>query len=128
MSDTQQQFGRQSELLAAKFLVKQGYKILASNYSTPAGEIDIIAKEKDVIVFVEVKARRSDRYGSPERAITKTKQRKISMAALHYLKDRHLVNVKARFDVIAIRMYKADNVKRDLEITILKNAFELAYQ
>ncbi len=127
MSGTQQQFGQQSELLAAKFLVKQGYKILASNYCTPAGEIDIIARDKDVIVFAEVKARRSDRYGSPEKAITKTKQRKISMAALHYLKDQRLVNVKARFDVIAIRMYKANNGKRKPEITILKNAFELAY-
>ncbi len=128
MSDTQQQFGRQSELLAAKFLVKQGYKILASNYCTPVGEIDIIARDKGVIVFAEVKARRSGRYGTPEKAITKAKQRKISMSALHYLKERRLINVKARFDVIAIRMYKADNVKCKPEITILKNAFELAYQ
>jgi len=128
MLNAKQQFGHQSELLAANFLVKQGYKILASNYCTPAGEIDIIAKDKNVIVFAEVKARRSESYGSPERAITKTKQKKISMAALHYLKDRRLLNVKARFDVIAIRMYKADNVKRNPEITIFKNAFELAYQ
>ncbi len=128
MLNTKQQFGRQSELLAVKFLVKQGYKILASNYCTPAGEIDIIARDKDVIVFAEVKARRTGRYGTPERAVTKNKQRKISMAALYYLKDNRLVNVKARFDVIAMRMYKADNVKRKPEITILKNAFELAYQ
>ena len=122
MSDTQQQFGRQSELLAAKFLVKQGYKILASNYSTPAGEIDIIAKEKDVIVFVEVKARRSDRYGSPERAITKTKQRKISMVALSYLKENRQSNAKARFDVVTVNAGC-----RDTQIDIIKNAFELAY-
>ena len=128
MLNDKQQFGQQSELLAAKFLVKQGYKILASNYCTPAGEIDIIARDKDVIVFAEVKARRSDTYGAPERAITKTKQKKISMAALHYLKDRRLLNVKARFDVIAIRMYKTDSVKRNPGITIFKNAFELAYQ
>jgi len=128
MLNAKQQFGQQSELLAAKFLVKQGYKILASNYCTPAGEIDIIARDKNVIVFAEVKARRSDSYGTPERAITKIKQKKISMAALHYLKDRRLLNVKARFDVIAIRMYKADNEKRNPEITIFKNAFELAYR
>ncbi len=127
MLNTQQQFGRQSELLAVNFLNKQGYKILDVNYCTPAGEIDIIAKHKNVIVFVEVKARRSNRYGIPEKAITKAKQRKISMSALHYLKEKRLTNAKARFDVVAIRNFDADQVKRKPEITILRNAFELAY-
>ena len=83
MLNSKQQFGRQSEQLATQFLVKQGYKILELNYCTPAGEIDIIAKDKDVLVFIEVKARRSDRYGIPQKAITKAKQKKISLSALH---------------------------------------------
>ncbi len=128
MVNTQQQFGRQSELLAVNFLIKQGYKILDANYRTPAGEIDIIARHKDVIVFVEVKARRSNRYGIPEKAITRAKQRKISMSALYYLKEKRLTNAKARFDVVAIRNFETDQVKRKPDITILRNAFELAYR
>ena len=86
------------------------------------GEIDIIAKDKKTIVFVEVKSRRSVRYGSPKFAVTPKKQRKISMVALYYLKTTKQTDVKARFDVVAI----TSNLDEP-RIEIVKNAFELAY-
>jgi putative endonuclease len=122
VSDKRQQFGQKGELLAARHLKKNGYKILEQNYRTQMGEIDIIAKDKETIVFVEVKARRSNHFGNPKWAITSKKQRKISMVALYYLKATNQNSAKARFDVVAIRS-KHDKP----EIEIVKNAFELAY-
>ncbi len=123
MLNKQQNFGKKSELIAAKHLKKNGYKILEQNYRTKLGEIDIIAKDKDTLVFVEVKARSSNRFGNPKWAVTPTKQRKISMVALLYIKSTKQSNVKARFDVVAI---SSANDKPSIEI--IKNAFELAYK
>ena len=118
-----QQFGKKGESIAVMHLKKNGYQILEQNYRTRLGEIDIVAKEKDTIVFVEVKARRSDRFGSPKWAVTLKKQRKISMVALHYLKSKNQTREKARFDVVAIRL-----TSEGPGIEIVKNAFELAYK
>ncbi|MGA7144837.1 MAG: YraN family protein, partial [Desulfobacterales bacterium] len=81
MLNQRQQFGKESESLAARHLKKNGYKILAQNYRNELGEIDIIAKEKGVLVFVEVKAGKTPFYGNPKWAVTPKKQRKISMVA-----------------------------------------------
>ena len=81
-----QAFGKAGEDLAVRYLKKKGYKVLEQNYTCPVGEIDIIARDKKTIVFVEVKTRRSMSYGSARLAITPHKQRKISMTALYYLK------------------------------------------
>lgn len=123
MLNRQQLFGKKSESVAAKFLKKQGYKILEQNYRNKLGEIDIIAKEKETLVFVEVKARRSRQFGNPKWAITPKKKRKISMVALYYLKTTRQSLVKARFDVVAIT-----STQESPEIEIIKNAFELAYE
>lgn len=123
MLNRQQQFGRKSEALAARHLKKNGYQILEQNYRTPAGEIDIIAQEGQTLVFVEVKARRTAGYGSPKQSVTPQKQKKISMAALQYLKTRKNGPVRARFDVVAITA-----IGRSEQIEIVKNAFELAYE
>ena len=122
MLNKQQQFGKESESLAVRHLKKNGYKILEQNYRNKLGEIDIIAKEKGVLVFIEVKARKTLFYGNPKWAVTPKKQRKISMVALYYLKSKKQTHVKARFDVVAISLSK-DNPG----IEIIKNAFELAY-
>jgi putative endonuclease len=87
------------------------------------GEIDIIARDRDTLVFVEVKARTSGRYGNPKSAVTPRKQRKISMVALHYLKSTAQSRVKARFDVVAIHSGGTAP-----QIELIKNAFELAYE
>lgn len=122
MVNQRQTYGRESESIAVKQLKKQGYKIVEQNYRSKLGEIDIIAKDKKTLVFVEVKARRSDRYGSPKWAITPKKKRQMSKVALYYLKVTKQTNVKARFDVVTIR-----SLEDKPQIDIIKNAFELAY-
>ncbi len=123
MVNKRQQFGKESESVAVRYLKKNGYKILEQNYRNKLGEIDIIAKDKNTLVFVEVKARKSGLFGNPKWAITPKKQRKISMVALYYLKASKQHNVKARFDVISIV-----SEEKNPDIEIVKNAFELAYR
>ena len=122
MVNQRQKFGKESESMAARHLKKNGYKILEQNYRTKLGEIDIIAKDRDTLVFVEVKAKRSDRFGHPKEAVTLKKQRKISQVALIYLSATNQRNAKARFDVVAILA-----TEDSTSIEIVKNAFELAY-
>jgi putative endonuclease len=122
MLNKRQQFGKESESLAVRYLKKNGYKILEQNYRNKLGEIDIIAKEKGTLVFVEVKARKTHVFGNPKWAVTPKKQRKISMVALYYLKATKQIHVKARFDVVALSLAEDNS-----QIEIIKNAFELAY-
>ncbi|MBW1897611.1 MAG: YraN family protein [Deltaproteobacteria bacterium] len=122
MPNKRQQYGKESESVAVRYLKKNGYKILEQNYRNQLGEIDIIAKDKKTLAFVEVKATRTDSFGSPKWAVTPKKQRKISMVALYYLKATKQNKVKARFDVVAISSSQ-DNPR----IELIKNAFELAY-
>ncbi|MBI5581034.1 MAG: YraN family protein [Deltaproteobacteria bacterium] len=122
MLNLRQQYGAQSESLAARLLKRRGYAILETNYRTPLGEIDIIARDRDTIVFVEVKARRSLGFGGPKWAVTPKKQRKISMVALYYLKTTRQSQAKARFDVVAIR-----SLTEPPQVEIIQNAFDLLY-
>ena len=117
-----QEFGKAGEDLAVRYLRKKGYKILERNYTCPVGEIDIVARDKKTIAFVEVKTRRSMSYGSARLAITPHKQRKISMTALYYLKFNHQMGQGARFDVVTV--YSTRDMQ---EIDLIKNAFDLAY-
>ncbi|MGD9081482.1 MAG: YraN family protein [Desulfobacterales bacterium] len=122
MRNWRQKFGEKGEALAVRRLKKAGYKIIETNYRTQLGEIDIIAKDKDTIVFVEVKSRRSVQFGNPKQAVTLKKQKKISMVALYYLKTTDQSTAKARFDVVTVIS------NRDKpQVDIIKNAFELAY-
>jgi putative endonuclease len=123
MPNNRQKLGQTGESLAAWYLKKNGYKIIEQNYRTPLGEIDIIAREKKIIVFVEVKSRRSNRFGNPKWAVTPQKQRKISRVALQYLKSTRQMNISARFDVVAV-----SSNRDEPRIEIVKNAFELAYK
>ena len=115
-----QQLGKSGEELAVDLLKQNGYKIIARNYKTKLGEIDIVAKEKDTYCFVEVKTRHSDRFGLPQEAVLNTKQRQIAKSALIFLKENKLLDKKARFDVVSI-LYSQDSPRLDL----IKNAFEL---
>jgi len=119
-----QNIAKIGEKLAVEHLKTQGYQILAENYRFQRGEIDIIAKHEERIVFVEVKTRRSLKYGVPQSAVTKQKQRQISKIALAYLQKHNLIDTSCRFDVIAIQL------TRDLELLRLeqiKSAFEFNY-
>ncbi|HNX91908.1 MAG TPA: YraN family protein [Syntrophomonas sp.] len=99
--------GRQGEEIAANYLQKQGYEILARNFRCRYGELDIICRKNAVIVFVEVKTRRSELFGSPEEAITRSKIEHIRKVALFYLAENKTHCRETRFDVISIMM-KAD--------------------
>ena len=123
MTNKQQKLGENSETLAAWFLRQNGYKIIEQNYRNRMGEIDIIAQDRKTIVFVEVKSRRSVRYGSPKFAVTPKKQRTMSRVALYYLKTTKQTDAKARFDVVAIISNRDEP-----QIEIVKNAFDLAYE
>jgi len=95
-------FGNRGERLAAKYLRKLGYKILARQHRGRLGELDIIARDGSCIVFVEVKTRRSHAAGSPAEAVNSAKQAQLTRLGLAYLKRHHLLNARSRFDVIAI--------------------------
>ena len=122
MADARKQFGKRGEELAVALLRKKGYKVIERNFRTRIGEIDIIAKHKGRIVFIEVKTRRNGRYGNPKLAVTAQKQRKISMVALAYLKKYHSMQTPARFDVVTVLAADTGDT-----VEIIPNAFELAY-
>lgn len=106
--------GKKGERLVEEYLKKQGCKILKRNYKTPFGEADIIAEDKDEIVFVEVKARTTDRFGTPREAVGKDKQRRYyQIAKCYWLQTGSEPN--ARFDVA--------EVYGDGAIEYYKNAF-----
>ena len=94
--------GVECETLAKDYLVKKGYKILKQNYKTKIGEIDIIAKIKDITVFVEVKDRQTKRFGMPREAITPYKRNKIRTVATQYMLANKLMDSKVRFDCVEI--------------------------
>jgi len=112
--------GAQGEEIAARFLLSRKYEILHRNYRCRHGEIDIIARLKNVFVFVEVKTRRSCAFGSPLEAVSLKKQRSISCVAQAYLQYNRLSNSAARFDVIAVLLSGGSP-----EIEHIENAFEL---
>lgn len=104
---------------ATSFLRANGYRILERNYRSKFGEIDIIAKDKDCICFIEVKTRSSSNFGLPQDSVIKRKIRHISRAALDYLKRNNLLDLPARFDVVSILDNQADKDN----IGIIKDAF-----
>ena len=95
--------GASGEDLAASHLKKQGFAILDRNYRCAVGELDLVARKGPLIVFAEVKTRRSEHYGAPHTAVTPQKQKKIIKLAHIYLKQKNLGNLQPRYDVIAVR-------------------------
>lgn len=94
--------GEQGELVAEKFLKRLGYKIVARRERTRLGELDLVAVDGRTVVFVEVKTRRRDDWGSPADAVDPRKQAKLTRLALNYLKRHGLLECSARFDVVAV--------------------------
>jgi len=94
--------GDRGERAAAKYLKQQGYRILARQSRSRIGEIDLIALDGETVVFVEVKTRSSHAAGHPSEAVTYTKRKQLTRAALVWLKRRRLLDSRARFDVVAI--------------------------
>lgn len=93
--------GAKGEETAANFLKRKGYTILAQNYKADRCEIDIIAKDKETLVFVEVKTRKSNAYGYPEEAVTPAKQRNMVRAAEVYIEENQWKG-EIRFDIVSL--------------------------
>lgn len=102
MSDHNRQRGSTGEMLAARYLERAGYRILERNYQKRFGEIDLIVEKEGCLVFVEVKLRKSSRYGMPSQAVDFKKQQKIIKTAMAYLAQNHGFDREMRFDVIEI--------------------------
>jgi putative endonuclease len=115
--------GQRGEDAAARYLRRHGYRILAQGHDSRLGELDIIAVEDRTVVFIEVKTRSSDEAGQPAEAIDARKERRMTQAALAYLKSQRLLNCAARFDVIAIT-WPGDARRPSIEH--YKNAFSPA--
>jgi len=116
------QTGKRGEDLAAAHLQKLGYQIVAKNYRCIFGEVDIIARDGDTLVFVEVKSRKTEAFGEPQEAVGLEKQKKLSRISLHYLQQKGLDSCCARFDVVAIRMFP-----EGARIDLIRNAFDLVF-
>ena len=113
--------GLPGEDLAASFLEQKGFTIVCRNYRCRSGEIDIIARKKKLLCFIEVKTRRTRRFGLPQEAVTPAKQYKIGRVAQDFLQRHKLENWPARFDVIAVDFSSGGGI-----INFIENAFELA--
>ena len=111
--------GKKGEGLAVKFLRKKGYRIKECNFKTRLGEIDIIAGDGNILVFVEVKTRESLEYGHPFEAVNTRKRNKIASVALLYLKKLEEIP-PCRFDVVSVYM---NNGKPECEL--IRDAFEV---
>ena len=103
MPDARRLFGTAQEKLAAEFLERKGMRVLRRQYQNHFGEIDLICEDGSELVFVEVKARRSETYGYPEEAVTRNKIRHIMQTADIYLQEEKIVDRPWRVDVVAIR-------------------------
>jgi putative endonuclease len=114
-----QWFGRSSEAVAARYLRRQGYRVIEVNHRNRLGEIDIVAEEGDTLVFVEVKARRNPALETPKAAVTPRKQRKIVQVAQAYLKAGDHRNRRVRFDVVAISAHT-----RPPRVELIRHAFD----
>jgi len=109
-------YGDESEEKACRFLKKRGYRILARNWRARTGEVDIIARDEGILVFVEVKARSDNGFGGPEAAVGHAKQRRIISAALSFIEVTECA-LPMRFDVVAIRPGK---------VHLYQDAFQVA--
>lgn len=120
MSNTKQILGREGEKVAERYLKRKGYKLVERNYRCMAGEVDLIVLDRRVIVFVEVKTRSDDRFGTPFEAVEFRKQQKMIRAAQFFLNAKGLHQREARFDVVGISWPAGLPVVEHIE-----NAFEL---
>ncbi len=111
--------GNIGERLAQDFLKKRGYRIIETNYRCPAGEIDIVARKRDCLVFVEVRTKTSREFGSPEESITADKKDRLRLTALTYLQSKADLSDLWRIDVVAIEL---DGKGKPSRIDLIENA------
>jgi putative endonuclease len=122
MSDHGKQvLGKEGERVAEQYLKNKGYKLVERNYRCSVGELDLIVLDRRVVVFVEVKTRTGQGFGSPLEAVEFRKQKKMIQAAQYFLSEKKLHQRDARFDVVGISWPGREPVVEHIE-----NAFELS--
>lgn len=121
MKNARQSLGRWGEALAAQVLRARGYALVAHNWRCQAGEIDLIAQDEGVWVFIEVRTRRGTTHGIPEETITSTKRERLMATAMAYLAEHDLNDVDWRIDVVAIEVSRGGIAQR---VTIIPNAVQ----
>lgn len=114
-----QEIGKLGEKLALRHLKKRGYRILDRNFRCRRGEIDIVATQKDYLVFVEVRTKTTAAFGTPEESITQTKKDHLIAAALTYISEHQKLPPLWRIDVVAVELDQKGKSKR---IEIIENA------
>ena len=119
-----QEVGKLGEKLAQKFLKKKGYHIRETNFHCPRGEIDIIARQGDYLVFVEVRTKSNLDFGTPEESITQAKKEKLIASSLAYINTHQNLPSLWRIDVVAIEVNDRGKIKR---IALIENAIEEPY-
>lgn len=119
IASTRKQVGALGEKIAARYLKQHSYSILETNYRTPEGEIDIVARHKDCLVFVEVRTKTSACFGIPEESITRAKIQKLIAMASQYRQTHENLPEQWRIDVVAIELYRDNRLSR---IEVIENA------
>jgi TIGR00252 family protein len=120
MSLVTKKFGSEGEKTASVYLKKKGFEIIETNFRlSNRGEIDIIAKDGNILVFIEVKSRKNLNYGEPEYSVTKNKMNQIKKLANLYLYTHNILEVDCRFDVVTI----LEEIPGEKKINHLINAF-----
>jgi putative endonuclease len=122
---TKRALGQRGEAVAARYLRRKGYKIIAHGDRARLGEIDVVAVDRGTVVFVEVKTRRAQDTGNPAEAVDGVKQRQLTRLAVAYLRRYHLLEHPARFDVIAVTWPETE---RRPVIEHIENAFDAVGQ
>lgn len=112
--------GAYGEDIACDYLARNGYKVLERNFACRAGEVDIVAMHGDIVVFVEVKTRSSEKFGLPSEAVSAAKQNRIVKTALYYMQSRRLLEHMCRFDVIEI----STGVDNKPLVNLIQDAFQ----
>lgn len=121
MQSQRQILGQQGERIAERYLKKKGYRLVERNYRCPAGELDLIVLDRRVIVFIEVKTRTDERFGTPLESVHRLKQQRMIKAALFFLSQRRLHDRESRFDVVGVSFSGREPV-----VEHIQNAFEFS--
>ena len=114
--------GKLGEDLALKKIKRLGYKCITRNYRCSLGEVDLIARDGESLVFIEIKTRKGKSLGYAKEAIDSRKRRQLSKVALAYMKSNNCSDAKSRFDVVAINLSDEED-----QIEVIRNAFDLEY-
>jgi putative endonuclease len=122
MESAKDELGRWGEKFASRFLKRQGYRVLARNVVLPVGELDIVARDGEELVFVEVKTRTSGEFGGPLGAVGPAKRRKIIQAARSYVAQHRLGECPCRFDVVGVTRGEEG---KEPEVELVRGAFTL---